>query len=541
MTDEELMGAALGGDPAGPGADSGAAPAGEIAPRRQRHGGRATGERSRLPQQRPWAQPRIRYAPTDLLSADELEAIHVASLRVLSEIGMDFLDEGARELLKTAGADVRPGSERVRFDPALVEERIRTAPAQFTLHATNPAHDLEIGGDWTAFGSVASAPNVADLDRGRRVGNREDYQNLIRLCQMLNPVHFFAGYPVEPIDIHASIRHLDALWDLLTLADKPIHAYSLGRQRITDAIEMARIARGLDDATLDREPSLFTVINSSSPLRLDTPMLHGILEMSARNQVIVMTPFTLAGAMAPVTLAGALAEQNAEALAGMVLTQVVRPGAPVVYGGFTSNVDMQSGAPAFGTPEYMRTAMIGGQLARRYRVPYRSSNVSAANSVDAQAAYESVFSLWGAISGGVNLMMHGAGWMEGGLHAGFEKVILDAELLGMVEAYLDPVVVDEDTLAFSAMEEVGPGGHFFGAAHTQSRFRTAFHKPMLSDWRNYETWEEAGSPTAPGKANAIWKELLKAYEPPPMDEARRGELAAFVERRKSEGGVPTDF
>jgi trimethylamine--corrinoid protein Co-methyltransferase len=423
----------------------------------------------------------------------------------------------------------------------MVVERIKTAPSSFTLHATNPEHDLEIGGDWMAFGSVASAPNVADLDRGRRVGNREDYQNLIRLCQMLNPVHFFAGYPVEPIDIHASIRHLDALWDLLTLADKPIHAYSLGRQRITDAIEMARIARGIDQDTLDREPSLFTVINSSSPLRLDTPMLHGILEMSARNQVIVMTPFTLAGAMAPVTLAGALAEQNAEALAGMVLTQVVRPGAPVVYGGFTSNVDMQSGAPAFGTPEYMRTAMVGGQLARRYGVPYRSSNVSAANAVDAQAAYESVFSLWGAVMGGVNLMMHGAGWMEGGLHAGYEKVIIDAELLGMVEAFLDPVVVDEDSLAFSAMQEVGPGGHFFGAAHTQSRFRTAFHKPMISDWRNYETWEEAGSPQAAGKANAIWKELLNAYEPPPFDETRREELLAFVDRRKSEGGVPTDF
>jgi trimethylamine---corrinoid protein Co-methyltransferase len=535
VTDEELAAAALGGAPEPPDA-----PVGEIAPRR-RAGGRSGHERSRLPQQRPWTQPRNRYPTTDLLSADELESIHVASLRVLAEIGMDFLDEGARDLLKDAGADVRPDSERVRFDPAMVVERIATAPSEFTLHATNPEHDLRIGGTWTAFGSVASAPNVADLDRGRRVGNREDYQNLIRLCQMLNPVHFFAGYPVEPIDIHASVRHLDALWDLLTLADKPIHAYSLGRQRITDAIEMARIARGLDDQTLDAEPSLFTVINSSSPLRLDTPMLHGILEMSARNQVIVMTPFTLAGAMAPVTLAGALAEQNAEALAGMVLTQVVRPGAPVVYGGFTSNVDMQSGAPAFGTPEYMRTAMIGGQLARRYRVPYRSSNVSAANAVDAQAAYESVFSLWGAISGGVNLLMHGAGWMEGGLHAGYEKVILDAELLGMVEAYLDPVVVDEDTLAFSAMEEVGPGGHFFGAAHTQSRFRTAFHKPMLSDWRNYETWEEAGSPTAPGKANAIWKELLNAYEPPPFDAARRDELAAFVERRKAEGGVPTDF
>jgi len=535
VTDEELMAAGLGGAPAPEDR-----PVGEVAPRR-RAGGRAGHERSTLPPQRPWAQPRIPYRPTEVLSADELESIHHASLRVLAEIGMDFLDDGARDLLKAAGAEVEAGAQRVRFDPAMVEEKITTAPSSFTLHATNPAHDLEIGGDWTAFGSVASAPNVADLDRGRRVGNREDYQNLIRLLQMLNPVHFFAGYPVEPIDIHASVRHLHALWDLLTLADKPIHAYSLGRQRITDAIEMARIARGIDDATLDREPSLFTVINSSSPLRLDTPMLHGILEMSARNQVIVMTPFTLAGAMAPVTLAGALVEQNAEALAGMTLTQVVRPGAPVVYGGFTSNVDMQSGAPAFGTPEYMRTAMAGGQLARRYGVPYRSSNVSAANAVDAQAAYESVFSLWGAIMGGVNLLMHGAGWMEGGLHAGFEKVVLDAELLGMVEAFLEPVPVDEDSLAFSAMQEVGPGGHFFGAQHTQSRFRTAFHKPLLSDWRNYESWEEAGSPEAPSKANRIWKALLAAYEPPPMDEARREELQAFVDRRVAEGGVPTDF
>jgi len=534
VTDDELLAAALGT----PGAEPDAAPAGE---RRRRHGGRATGERSRLPQQRPWAQPRFPYRPTEVVSADELESIHDASLRVLEEIGMDFLDEGARDVLAAAGARVEPGTQRVRFDRDMVLERIKTAPSSFTLHATNPEHHLEIGGNWMAFGSVASAPNVADLDRGRRVGNREDYQNLIRLCQMLNSVHFFAGYPVEPIDIHASIRHLDAIWDLLTLADKPIHAYSLGRQRITDAMEMARIARRIDDATFDREPSLFTVINSSSPLRLDTPMLHGILEMSARNQVIVMTPFTLAGAMAPVTLAGALAEQNAEALAGMVLTQVVRPGAPVVYGGFTSNVDMQSGAPAFGTPEYMRTAMVGGQLARRYGVPYRSSNVSAANSVDAQAAYESVFSLWGAIMGGVNLLMHGAGWMEGGLHAGYEKMIIDAELLGMVEAFLDPVVVDEDTLGFSAMQEVGPGGHFFGAAHTQSRFRTAFHKPMISDWRNYETWEEAGSPQAHSKANSIWKELLNAYEPPPLDEACREELLTFVDRRKAEGGVPTDF
>ncbi len=526
-----------------PGADATEAPGTPALPveRRRRSGGRDTGERSRLPQQRPSAQPRLRYPPTEIVSADELEAIHLASLRILEEIGMDFLDPDARELLRAAGADVDPASQRVRFDRGFVAERITTAPSSFRFHAWNPARTVDIGGDAIAFGSVASAPNVADLDHGRRIGNRADYQNLIRLTQSLNAVHFLAGYPVEPIDIHPSIRHLDATFDALTLTDKPIHAYSLGRQRNRDCLEMVRIARGIDDATLDREPSIFTVINSSSPLRLDTPMLQGIMEFSARNQIVVMTPFTLAGAMAPVTLAGALAQQNAEALAGVVMTQVVRPGSPVVYGGFTSNVDMQSGAPAFGTPEYMRTAMIGGQLARRYGLPYRSSNVSAANALDAQAAYESVFALWGAIMGGVNLMMHGAGWMEGGLHASYEKMILDAELLGMVEAFLEPVVVDEETLAFSAMEEVGPGGHFFGAAHTQSRFRTAFHKPMLSDWRNYETWQEAGSPEAAGKANTIWKELLKAYQPPAMDPAVAEELGTFVARRTAEGGVPTDY
>ncbi len=483
----------------------------------------------------------MRYAPTEVISADELESIHLASLRVLSEIGMDFLDPDARELLRAAGAQTSPDDQRVRFDPDMVLDTIKTAPATFTLHARNPEHHLQIGGDWMAFGTVGSPPNVADLDRGRRIGNRDDYQNLLRLTQSLNPVHFLAGYPVEPVDLHHSVRHLHASLDALTLTDKVIHCYSLGRQRNVDVLEMVRIARGVDDATLDREPSVFTVVNSSSPLRLDTPMLQGIMAFAARNQAVCITPFTLSGAMAPVTLAGALSEQNAEALAGMVMTQVVRPGAPVIYGGFTSNVDMQSGAPAFGTPEYMRTAMIGGQLARRYDVPYRSSNVCAANALDAQAAYESVFSLWGAIMGGVNLLMHGAGWMEGGLHASYEKMILDAELLGMVEAFLEPVVVDEATLGFEAIAEVGPGGHFFGVEHTQSRFRTAFHKPMLSDWRNYETWEEAGSPQVPEKANRIWKELLASYEPPPIDPAIAEELDAFVARRVAEGGVPTDY
>ena len=455
---------------------------------------------SRLPVQRPFAQPRMIYRPTEVVSADELEAIHDASLRILAEIGMDFLDPESRDLLAAAGAKVESGSNRVRFDPELVIELIRTCPSSFQMHSWNPEHTLTIGGDLFAFGSVGSPPNIVDLDGVRRPGDRAAFRDLLRLCQSFNVIHFVGGYPVEPIDLHHSIRHLEAAFDVLTLTDKLLHSYSLGRQRNRDVLEMARIARQVDEATLQREPSVFSVINSSSPLRLDLPMLQGIIEFSSRNQVIVMTPFTLSGAMAPITLAGAVAQQNAEALAGMAFTQIVRPGAPVVYGGFTSNVDMLSGAPAFGTPEYVRTAMMGGQLARRYNVPYRSSNVCAANAVDAQAAYESVFSLWGAIMGGVNFLMHGAGWMEGGLHASLVKFVLDVDLLNMVTAMLDPVVVDDDTLAVDAIAEVGPGGHFFGVAHTQERFRNAFFRPMISDWRNYETWADAGKPEAPARA-----------------------------------------
>ncbi|MFZ2105597.1 MAG: trimethylamine methyltransferase family protein, partial [Roseiarcus sp.] len=288
-------------------------------------------------------------------------------------------------------------------------------------------------------------------------------------------------------------------------------------------------------------PSLFTIINSSSPLRLDAPMLEGVIQMARRNQIVVLTPFTLAGAMAPVTLAGALAQQHAEALAGLAVAQLARPGSPFVYGGFTSNVDMKSGAPAFGTPEYMKTAIVGGQLARRLGLPYRSSNANAANSLDAQAAYESVFSLWGAIMGGVNFLMHGAGWMEGGLQASFEKMALDADLLAMVAEFLRPLRVDPEELGLDAMREVGPGGHFFGAAHTQSRYRNAFFAPMISDWRNYETWREAGAPTAYDTAERIYKERLRNYSPPPIEADRREALETFVARRKAEGGAPTDF
>jgi len=506
--------------------------------RERRRAGRGAERSAKAPKA---PQPRLPFAPVELANAEQLERIHQASLKVLEEIGIEVLHDGARVILKKAGAIVDEETQRVRFPRDLVESKIGLAPKSFILHARNPENNVVIGENAVAFGSVASAPNVADRDGGRRPGNHKDYQNLLRLGQTLDAVQFWGGYPVEPADIHASVRHLDAIYDMLTLSDKPIHAYSLGAERNLDAIELVRIARGVDDATLDREPSVFTIINSNSPLRLDIPMMEGIIRMAKRNQPVVLTPFTLAGAMAPVTVAGAIVEQNAEALAGLVFTQSVNPGAPFVYGAFTSNVDMKTGSPAFGTPEQMKSAIIGGQLARRYGVPYRTSNTCAANTIDAQAAYESVFSLWGAIMGGGNLIMHAAGWMEGGLHAGFEKMVIDADLIGMISEFLRPLSFSDDDLGFDAMKEVGPGGHFFGCEHTQSRYRNAFFSPMISDWRNFETWREAGSPTAYDKANRLYKEKLAAYTPPPIDDSIRAELDAFVTKRKSEGGAPTDF
>jgi trimethylamine---corrinoid protein Co-methyltransferase len=513
---------------------------GQDATSSRRGGGRsARGGRPKGIAQKPFRQPRRRFPPMRIVSDDELEAIHLTALTILEEIGMDFLNAEARDILARAGAKV--DGLRVRFDRGLIEQAIATAPAEFTLHARNPAHHVRFGGDWVAFPQMASAPNCTDMDRGRRPGTQQDFRDLVKLAQSFNILHLTGGYPVEPVDLHASVRHLDCLSDFVRLTDKAFHAYSLGRGRILDGIEIARIGRGISHEQLEREPSLLSIINSSSPLRLDDPMLQGMIEMSGRNQIIVMTPFTLAGAMAPVTIAGAVAQQNAEALAGITFTQLVRPGAPVAYGGFTSNVDMKSGAPAFGTPEYMKAQILGGQLARRYHVPYRTSNVCAANTVDAQAAYESVFSLWGAIMGGGNFIKHAAGWLEGGLSCSFEKMVLDVDLLQMVAEFLDPLVVDEDTLAMEAIREVGPGGHYFGAQHTQARYRDAFYAPLLSDWRNYESWREAGSPTAIDKANRLWKEVLAGYEAPPLDPAVDEELSAYVAKRKGEGGFKTDF
>ena len=511
-------------------------------PRKSRRegGGRRGGGGGRTPvPQLPRRKLKRLFPPMQIVSADELESIHHSSLKVLAEIGMDFTLPEARDMLKAAGAKVE--GERVRFDPAMIEELIAHAPSEFTFHARNPENNQQIGGNAITFGTVASPPNSSDMDGGRRTGNYQDYTNFLKLAQYFNCIGFLSGYPVEPIDVHASIRHLEALRDAVLLTDKPFHAYSLGTERIRDGIEIARIGRGISEEQLLKEPSLFTIINTNSPLKLDTPMLRGILEMSSRNQIVCVTPFTLAGAMAPVTVAGALVEQNAEALAGIAFTQLVRKGAPVIYGGFTSNVDMKSGAPAFGTPEYMKATVVGGQLARRYNIPFRTSNTCAANTVDAQAAYESVFSLWGLTMGGGNLIMHGAGWLEGGLVASFEKFVLDCDLIQMVSEFMQPLETTEDALGVEAIREVGPGGHFFGAQHTLQRYTNAFYTPIVSDWRNNQQWLAAGKPEAWQKANSVWKQALADYQEPAIDPAVREELNAFVDRRKAEGGAPTDF
>jgi trimethylamine---corrinoid protein Co-methyltransferase len=489
--------------------------------------------------QLPWSQPRLTLEPARILSADQIETIHRQSLRVLQEIGLDVLLPEARQILAGAGASV--DGERVRIGGDIVAEALKTPPAEFTFHARNPAHNIRIGGNWIAFAPVGGPPNCSDLERGRRSGTLEDNANFVRLSQFFNCVHTAGGGSVDALDVHASIRHLHIMRNKTRLSDKVPFVISTGRHRLFDSLEIARLARGISKEQFLREPSAYTVINTNSPLKLDTPMAMGIIEMARLNQICVVTPFTLAGAMAPVTLAGALVEQNAEALAGLTLSQFANPGAPFVYGGFTSNVDMKSGAPAFGTPEYMKACIAGGQLARHYKLPYRTSSTNAANSVDAQAAYETVFSLWGAIMGGGNVIQHAAGWLEGGLVASYEKFALDADLLQMVMEFLKPIEVSDDTMALDAMKEVGPGGHFFGAAHTLERYATAFYQPLISDWRNFEQWQAAGAPKAHEKANALWKRALAEYVEPQLDAAIAEEIDEFVARREREGGEPTDF
>ena len=416
-------------------------------------------------------------------------------------------------------------------------EKIETTPNEFTLHGRYKERHVHIGGRSVVNTMVSSAPNVSDLERGRILGNFKDYTNLIKLGEILNSVHAFGGYPVEPCDLDVSVRHLQAVSAAARLTTKPLFGYAIGSERMLDVIEIIRISRGIDTETLLKEPSITTVVNANSPLVYDKALLEGAIEMAEHNQPVIYTPFTLAGAMAPITVAGALVQQNAEALAGLAFHQCVNPGAPAMYGSFTSNVDMKSGSPAFGTPEYTKATIASGQLARKYKIPLRASNANASNAPDEQSVYESQMSLWGCLLGQVNFILHGHGWIEGGLTASYEKVILDAEMNQMMEAFLQPVQVNKDTLGVDAIAEVGPASHFFAAQQTLERYETEHYNPLLSDWRNFESWRDAGSVTATQRANKIWKQLLDDYEEPKLKPEIEEELTSFVDKRVSEGGA----
>ena len=482
--------------------------------------------------QLPWQEIINQYPPLDVLSTDQVEHIHEASLHLLEKHGIRVMHTGARKRLAEAGAEVDHGTGMVRFDPQLVMQKIALAPSGITLHARNPAKNIKLGGNSLVFASVGGPAYCTDLDRGRHRGTFAECCDYLKLVQSLNIIHQEGGGPFESIELAPESRHLDLYHAQIRLLDKNWQPNALGRDRAGDAINMAAIGLGMSVEDMAEKPALFAIINTNSPLQLDGPMSEGLIEMSTAGQVVCITPFTLAGAMAPVTLAGALAQQNAEVLAGITLSQVVRPGAPVVYGSFTSNVDMRTGSPAFGTPEYSKAAQASAQLARRYGLPLRSSSVTSSNVVDAQSTYESAMSLWAAVTGHANIIAHAAGWLEGGLTASFEKLIIDAEMLQMMAEYVKPIEVNEDTLAIGAITEAGAGGHFFGVEHTMSRYETAFYQPLLSDQRNFESWQEAGSIDTQVRANKTWKQLLKEYQQPPLDPAIDEELTAYVAKRK---------
>ena len=484
--------------------------------------------------QLPWEQIEYSSPPNDLLSLDQIDSIHQTALTILEEVGMTVLAAEARNAFKAAGLDVDPCSQRVRFDRLAVEALVEQAPSSFVLHARNPDRNLNIGNGHAAFSSVGGPAYCMDLDSGRRNGTYKEMCDFLRLVQSLNILHQEGGGGFEALDLPAESRHLDLYYAQITLLDKNWQPWGLGRGQAMDALHMAAIALGKPLEALSDVPVFSCVVNTNSPLQLDTPMAEGLMTMAEYGQAVIITPFTLSGAMSPVTLAGALAQQHAEAMAGIALAQIVRPGAPVLYGGFTSNVDMRTGSPAFGTPEYVQAAQASGQLARKLGIPFRSSNVTAANTTDAQAAYESLMALWGAMTGQAHLIMHAAGWLHGGLTASLEKLIIDAEMLQMMAASLQPFEVNNETLALDAVREVGPAGHFFGAEHTMQRYEQAFYSPLLSNWDNYETWVERGQVTAEQRANQIWKQLLGEYEQPALDPAIDDELKDYVAKRKQE-------
>ncbi|MEM7275795.1 MAG: trimethylamine methyltransferase family protein [Actinomycetota bacterium] len=479
------------------------------------------------------------FRPFEVLSADQVDHLHTSAVRYLADEGMRVLFPEARDLLVAAGCT--PGDDlMIRFDPDVVADAIATAPSTFDLHAPNPDRAQTVGGDNVVLAPVGGPPFVSDRLRGRRPGTLADQQNFLRLTQHYD-VLAVSTPSVEPGDVPIDVRHLQSFHSTITLTDKPPWIYARGRQRARDNFDMLKIRMGMtSDDELAATPCAYTIINTNSPRQLDVPMATAIIDFARLGQPVIMTPFTLAGAMAPVTLAGALVLQHMEAVAAITLAQVVRPGAPVLYGAFTSNVDMRSGSPAFGTPESFRAALASGQLARHIGVPWRSSASSASNAVDAQAGYETMMNTFGAICAGTNWLHHAAGWEEGGLTASYEKFVVDIEMCQMLAESFQPVPFDDADLALDAISEVGPGGHFFGAGHTLERYETAFYESALFTRQNYEQWEEAGSKMTDERATEVWQRVLADFEPPPLDDAIAAELDGFVARRTAEGGAAPD-
>ena len=511
--------------------------------RRRRSGGRAGNQRREgaAVEQMPWRMIKNTDRPTEPLDEEGVQAIHNGAMRILEEIGIEFLNEEALEILREAGCTIN--GTNVRMGRDFVMEMLSHAPETFTMVPRNPDRSLHVGGDTLLFGNVSSPPNYWDLKTGKVAGSLDQCRDLLRLTQYFNCIHFAGGYPVEPVDVHASVRHLEVVREKLFLTDKVAHAYSLGKERVEDVMEMVRIAGGLTDEEFDAQPRMYTNINSTSPLKHDIPMIDGCLRLIRRGQAVVVTPFTLAGAMAPVTMAGAVAQSVAEALAAIALFQYVRPGCPCVFGTFTSNVDMKSGAPAFGTTEYMRATQMTGQMARFYKLPVRSSGVCTANVPDGQAMWETSNSLWAAVQSRTNVVYHAAGWLEGGLIASPEKFIMDCEVLQMIQRYFEPAIcaTGAEDIAFDAVQEVGSDGHYFGIQHTQDRYETAFYQPFLSDWTNYEGWDVKGGVWTAERAHNLFKDIMADFKPTEMDDGIRDELNDFVDRRIREGGAPTDF
>jgi trimethylamine---corrinoid protein Co-methyltransferase len=469
----------------------------------------------------------------EILSADAMDKLDKGWRRLVTEIGVEFMSQRALDLFREAGQRVEDNT--VFFDPEFILAQVAKAPREFDVHARNPAHTVHIGGDSMAFGAVYGPPFVREGDV-RRDATMEDFRNFSKLAQSFDALDSAGGVVCEPNDTPLDSRHLDMTYALQTLTDKIYMGNVVSGPNAVDTIAMGSILFGGRDV-IEEKPVSISLINCNSPLRWDDRMLDAQFEYSAANQPVVLTPFILLGAMSPVTIPAALVQQIAEALTGIALSQLIRPGCPVIFGSFMSNIDMQSGSPSFGTPESAIGLFCTGQIARHFGLPFRSGGgLTSSQVADAQAGYEAAMTMIPTFLAGANWVMHSAGWLEGGLVAGFEKFIVDIELLQMLKVEFTPLEIDESTLAFDAHQEVGHGGHFLGAMHTMERFRTCFYRPLLSSSENYERWMRLGGNDTSARATKIYKATLEAYQPPPLDDAIRAELEEYVTRRRAELG-----